>query len=300
MLKNNWISVSFSNETTHRLNINLFIVTSWLQKSIRRCNINDSMMYWRELIEAGQLNYIWKRIFIYMVEDIWMWNLYIWEIILKLYEWFQKDKNINHFEEKWIYKAIYLLCISNKNRENDNMISLINKFDWWIKKDKEFIKKYCIESIYNSKSKKKQKEVLNMLDEDFKNYINVDLYNIYKNILIKCWDLNWKDWINLFFINFYLIKKYNIWFNYYKNWRNEWYDSIIDTINNFKFTFGNIEQFKIKDYIFDKHTTKGKKLWRGFKFFFEVWAFLENEVEINWNIYKKEVFKLIKNWVIKD
>jgi len=298
--KMEWIKVSFGNDLSIRLLISLYLVSSGLQKSIRRGSINDWMIFIRELIEAGQLNYAWKRIFIYMVEDIWLWNLYVWSIILSLYKLFERDKNMDNFEDKWLYQAVYILCISPKNRENDNMISLISKFKVWNKEDIDFVNKYCIESIYNSKSKKKQKEVLDMLDEDFKNYINSDLYNIYKESLINCWDLNWKDWINLFFINFYLIKKYNIWFDYYKNWKNEWLESIRNDINKFDFNFNDIKKFEIKDYVYDKHSSRGKKLRRWFKHFFEVWAYLENEVDVWWNVYKEEIFRLISEWIIRD
>jgi len=250
MLENNWISVSFGNDKTHRLKVSLYIITSGLKNSITIFNIEDSMIYTRELIEAWQLNYIWKIIFIYIVESIWIWNLYVWDIILKLYKLYLNDICIDKFEEKWVYQAVYILCISSKNRENYYMTNLINNFSLWSEEDREFINKYCIEGIYKSKSKKKQKDILNMIYEDFKDYINKDLLNIYKECLINCWNLNWKDGINLFFINFYLIKKYNIWLDFYKNWKNEWMESIRNEINNFKFTFPNIEEFKV--YLSDK------------------------------------------------
>lgn len=289
---------SFYDWVSKRLGLDFYVISSGLQKSIRRWNLDDSMIYTRELIEAWYQNYIWKRIFIYMVEDIWMTNLYIGEVILKHYKLFKESEKDDWFDSKYIYQAVYLLCISPKNRENDNMICLV-KLGFWSDEDKEFVKKWCTEEIYGSKSKKIKNKVKEDLDKEFKGYVGWILYNIYIECLFTLWDLNGWDWLCLYFVQFYLIKKNRIWFLDYKADRNEWFDFVKQkSLDGIKFT--DISKFEVKDYVYDKHTEKWRKMRRWLKHFFEVWSYLCNEQMCCGDCYKESIFELIKQGVIRD
>lgn len=288
--------ISFYSEITKRNLLDLYICSSWFQKSIRRFKVDNAINYTRELIESWNIDYIWRRIFIIVCEDVWLWNLYLWELILNLYKQFIKNESHSKFDDKYIYQSVVILLYSNKSRENDNFYHSI--LNYWLEdiEWKEFINKYCIEKYYNSKSKKIQNEVLSMLDKDFKEYINKKLFSIYKECLLITWDLWWKDWINLYFINFYLIKKYNLWNSYYKDDnKNLWLSDVIKNIPT-DINLWKLEKLTPDDYCYDKHTRYWKKLNRWEEHFFKEWCKLINEIKV-WNNtysdYIKKKFNLI-------
>lgn len=288
--QNNWISVSFRNEYSHRLNMSIYDITSWLQKSIRRWIMADAMIYTRELIEAWQLNYIWKRLFLFIVEDIWLANIYLIELILDYYQVFLDEKNDDTFNDEYIYKSIYAITMSPKNRENANFYRWIKNFNLWNSEEKTVIEKYCIPEIYNYKSKKLKENILLQLSNDFKTEDNINTFNNYTKALLILWDLNWKDWLNLFFIHFFMLKKYNNKYTVKK----DWLSIIKEKISKYNTPFLNINNFIIKDYIYDKHTLKWKQLNRWDKHFFEIWSYVTNEIEVNNNKFKKEILKRVK------
>lgn len=290
---------NFHDGKSKRLLLDFFVISSWLQKSIRRWKIDDSMLYARELIESWFEKYIWKRIFIYVVEDIWLGNLYIWEIVLKNYKLFKQSETNDWFDSKYIYQAIYLLCVSSKNRENDSMICLV-KMWYWEENERKFINEWCVGEIYNSNSKKVKENIEKFFNVEYKWYMNEKLYNYYFDCMMTLWDLNWWDWLCLYFINFYLIKKYKIGFDFYLDWKNTWLEEVKSKLNGFTLNFIDISWFKVEDYVYDKHTILWKKMWRWLKYFFETWSYLENEVIIWWNTYKEEIKKLIKDGLIND
>lgn len=275
---------------TKRNSLELYVCTSWFQKSIRRFRLDNAVNYTRELIESWNIDYIWKRIFIIICEDIWLANLYIWEIILNLYKKYKETETNETFNDSYIYKSVILLVFSLKSRENDNLYhSVLNH---WLnnKEDKEFLDKYCIEKYYNSDSAKIKEEVLNMLDEDFKGYIDSKLFWIYKECLLRCWELWWKDWLNLYFINFYLIKKYNLGKSYYKNWVNEWFEKIKDL--EIIINFWKLPKLIPENYVYDGHTTKWKNVYnRWVEYFFKESWLLINEVRVWDNIYTDYIKK---------
>lgn len=290
---------TFHEGKSKRLWLDFFVISSWLQKSIRRWEIDNSMIYARELIESWFEKYIWKRIFIYVVEDIWLANLYMWETVLNHYKLFKQSETEHWFDSKYIYQVIYLLSISRKNRENDSMICLV-KLWWWDENDKKFISELCNEKIYNSNSKKVKESIKNFFDLEFKWCMDKKLYNSYFECMMTLWDLNWWDWLCLYFINFYLIKKYNFGHLYYVDWLNRFIINIQFSLKEFRYNFIDISWFKVEDYVFDKHTILWKKMWRWLKYFFETWSYLKNEVSIWWNRYKSEINEMIKNGLIND
>jgi hypothetical protein len=52
--------------------------------------------------------------------------------------------------------------------------------------------------------------------------------------------------------------------------------------------------------MYDKHTVKGKALWRGLEHFVREWWLLNNEVVFNNNEYTKLFQNAVANWIIKD
>lgn len=275
--------ITFYDWKSKRLNLSFYVISSWLQKSIRRWNFNDSLVYTQELLEAWHQKYIWKKIFTYLVEDIGFWNLYIWELILSFYSKYQETETEREFNEVFIYQTIYILCNSYKNREIDNFFN-----SWWItKEDQNFLLKYCNPEIYNSKSKKVRDKVLKEL-EIFQTW-KESIFRVYKDCCIKLWDLNWKDSLNLYFIFFYLLRDFNLKSTFTENQLN-----YIENLKKQRISI-NIEniykQFSIKDYVYDKHTYEWKKLWRWTEHFFLEGAFLKNKVVVNWNKYEKFLYK---------
>lgn len=285
------VKIPFYDGITKNNWLDLYICSSWFQKSTRRFKVDNAINYTRELIESWNIDYIWRRIFIIVCEDIGLWNLYLWELILNLYKKFKETENYKEFDDKYIYQSVLILLYSNKSRENDNFYhSILNH--WLVDENwKKFIKKYCIEKYYNSKSKKIQREVLDLLDIEFKDFISEKLFSIYKECLITCWDLWWKDWINLYFINFYLIKKYSLWNNYYKDSnKNLWLSDVIKNIPK-SLNLWKLKKLVPDNYCYDKHTSYGKKLNRGDLHFFKEWCKLINEVNVWDNIYTDYIKK---------
>jgi len=276
--------INFYDWITKRSKLNMFICSSWFQKSIRRWDILDIINYTKEIIESWNINYIWKRIFIILVEDIWLANLYLWELILKSYKKFRETETYNKFDDTTIYQATLLLAYSQKSRENDNFYHAIQDFWFWEEKDKEFIKTYCRIKYFLSNSKSTKQELKEIFDREFKNNMNQKLYDIYIECMNICWELWWKDWLNLYFINFYLIKKYNLWFEYYKTQDNLYKEEAIKLLPK-KLDLSHLEPIIPKDYVFDKHTPEWKSLKRWMEHFLKEWCFLNNEVRVWENIY---------------
>jgi len=262
----------------------MYICSSWFQKSIRRWDILDVINYTKEIIDSWNINYIWKRIFIILVEDIWLANLYLWELILKSYKKFRETETYNKFDDTSIYQATLLLAYSQKSRENDNFYHAIQDFWFWEDEDKQFLKKYCKALYYLSNSKATKEELKQKFDEEFKNSINQKLYYTYYECMNICWELWWKDGLNLYFINFYLIKKYNLWFEYYKIDANLYRDEAIKLLPK-KLDLSHLEPIIPKDYVFDKHTPEWRSLKRWMEHFLKEWCFLNNEVRVWENIY---------------
>lgn len=276
--------INFYDWITKRSRLNMFICSSWFQKSIRRWDILDVINYTKEIIDSWNINYIWKRIFIILVEDIWLANLYLWELILKSYKRFKEIETYNKFDDTPIYQATLLLAYSQKSRENDNFYHAIQDFWFWEEQDKQFLKTYCRASYYLSNSKATKEDLKQKFDEEFKNSMNQKLYDIYNECMNICWDLWWKDWLNLYFINFYLIKKYNLWFEYYKTDENLYREEAIKLLPK-KLDLSHLEPIIPKDYVFDKHTPEWRSLKRWMEHFLKEWCFLNNEVSVWENIY---------------
>jgi len=281
--------ISFYQWITKRSNLDLFTCSSWLQKSIRRGLLEDSLNYTKELIESNQLNYLWKRIFVIMIEDIWLANLHLTKIINKLYKNYLKSETDTLFEEKFIYQAIVLLVISPKSRENDNFYHYIKTFKKGTEEELSFFNKFCSPYFYEKNNKKINQELKESLDLFFKNQINKDLLDIcIENILILK-NLNGKSELNLHFINLFLVLKYNIQIDFSLNWIEENKNLIPEKLN-----LATLPKINPKDYVYDKHTKIWKEKGRDDNHFFKEGCLLNNEVKVGENIYSDFIKENIK------
>lgn len=222
-----------------------------------------------------------------VVEDIWLANPYIWKYVLDNYELYASTKTIEEYDATTIYKTVYALAKSVKNRENDSMINLVRKFDWGSVDDKAVIERYCLEDFAKKKSKKIKSQLKDMLVQDFSTMLDHDYFETYSTIMTHLMDLNGDSWIFLYPVNFYLASKYWIWNNYLQ-WYEEWLSLFVFPD---KYSFISLSWFEIKDFVYDKHTSEWKRLWRWLKhFFLEGWK-IENEVEVWGNVYWNEIIK---------
>lgn len=286
---------------------NFYILSSLLQKSIRRWDTNGALFATKELIESWFVNYVWKRLIVISVEDIWKANIYMSKLILELYKFHLLSVTDNSFDETFVYSATFAFCKSEKSRENDNFIcchkdnnwnfehssnSIKEKLDVNYKEDRYFLEKYYKEEFWNKNSKKTRLEIENMIDDDYKSYIPCEIYDVYKELLFIWKDLNIWDWLILFFINFHLLKRNKIEYDC-----NYFYNNEVDLLKNMRIK-GDI--FNIPDYVYDKHTVQWKLKERSIIHFLTEWSYLKNESIIDDNYYKKLINTYIEIWLIKD
>jgi hypothetical protein len=99
--------------------LDLYVVGSSIQKSIRRSDVKQALYFSRELHIEGHDNYIWKRLVMCAIEDVGLANI---DIMAELYGLHQSYLQINTIKKVgkklgWfnISKAIVLLCNSMKN-----------------------------------------------------------------------------------------------------------------------------------------------------------------------------------------
>lgn len=279
MIEKSKLKVNFYDGTTPRSKLDLYVCSSGFQKSIRRGDLEDSLNYTKEFIESGNINYLWKRIFVILVEDIWLANLSLWEIIFKLYKNFKKQETETHIEEKYIYQSVLLLLFSPKSRENDNFYHYIKTFNQGDKEELKFFNKFCNPYFYEKKNKKNLNELLILLNETFKEEIPSEIFNSYLNCMLELRGLNGKSELNLYFINFFLVSKYKI-----KEFNRDYLSQTLSKIPKVL----NLDKLPIiipKDYIYDKHTSKGKLLKRDTNHFFKEGSLLVNEIKVWENKY---------------
>lgn len=287
--------------------LNGFDLSSWLQKSIRRWEIENALYYGNELIKTIWVKtYLMKKTLIYLVEDIGFANLDLAFKVEKLI----KQKDISNTE---VLKLIWLLASSNKSREIDNCICSYRNLQH--NEDAEFFKEFDNELYFYNRVKFNEsigsnKELKDWILEGSNNnlfmnteYTNAELYSKYKLKVIKNigkyieWmDYNirntytnlmwytlehWKwDWILLYYTFFYLYSKFKPELEYE-----------IDTNINFNLNKYSYETPREPaDYIFDRHTDKGKKMGRWFKHFFMEWSKLLNDSSIFDNYYKNIIY----------
>lgn len=95
-----------------------YVMSSMLQKAIRRGNVKDASFAAEELCYAYR-NYTWKRLFTCSVEDC--YGIITKEIVaLKTADDFvNKGKKGDDTNDLFLAKAIILLCMAKKNRDGD-------------------------------------------------------------------------------------------------------------------------------------------------------------------------------------
>lgn len=118
-------------EMKTRKNYDFFEVSSAFQKSIRRGVDKDAIFFGIELAGSGYGNYLWKRIFVIVSEDIGLANLELPAQVRALYEnWkFLQEKNPEEATLPLIH-AIMLMSRSPKSRMLDNIKIFALKTDY--------------------------------------------------------------------------------------------------------------------------------------------------------------------------
>lgn len=110
-----------------------FECTSSFQKSIRRCDENNALFFAVELYNSNYAEYVWKRIFVMLSEDIGLANPALPQQIWSLYEMYSllKAKKDKHEPEKLHFThAVLLLVRSPKSRLVDwALIDAFRKHD---------------------------------------------------------------------------------------------------------------------------------------------------------------------------
>lgn len=281
--------------------VDSYVLSSGLQKEVRRGNTEMALRYAFSLIIRGFAKHVVKRLFVYIVEDIGLANVNLWEQFIKLINNIDYYKNINHnyYCDFWlIYETIFLLCNSAKNREIDNCIicnlkqltTEDNEFFEFVRSDfsfthqlkRNYYQMYNNEGLFWIKDK-----LLSYLSQYFTN-VPVNILNNYLKMIsfIKS-NHGWNE-LFLYFTFFYLFNKYH---NQIQVYNIDWDMYYMEYMPSFsaKDRFELISSKDVKDYVYDKHTAKGKSMWRWLKFFFEVWAKLNNETAINGDKYKSMI-----------
>lgn len=186
----------------------LYIWMSWLQKSIRRWLLENSLYFCHSILNFSKWGrkVVFTRFLTYLMEDIWFANPYLslyfanmlwWEGILNKdindFSVKEIDEYLSTLDNKWFYKKIPLFVNNPKNREIDNALVL-----WRLKfnnEDEEFYSFFDKEEMFYNKT---------LFSRNIKND-NTDLYKIFwlswkKDILID-WKIK-KNTIETLYIQY--------------------------------------------------------------------------------------------------
>jgi replication-associated recombination protein RarA len=103
-----------------------FLVTSAMQKAIRRGDAKIAGYFALELFHSNYISYLWKRLFTISAEDCYG---VITKEIDALYNGFKLVNDKNDKKEPkgriFISKAVILLCEAKKNRDADHLQNLV-------------------------------------------------------------------------------------------------------------------------------------------------------------------------------
>lgn len=122
-----------SYQITTKNGYDFFECTSSFQKAVRRCDENNGLFFAVELYESNYAEYVWKRMFVMVSEDIGLSNPELPSQIWSLFEMysFLKKKNDKHEPEKLQFiHAVLLMIRSPKSRLVDwALIDAFRKHD---------------------------------------------------------------------------------------------------------------------------------------------------------------------------
>ena len=266
-----------------------------------------------------------------LVEDIWMWNVYLWEYFLEKFKKFNLSLEWTQLDDHIIYEIVHEFALSPKNREvdyfvvsfyqwltNDLYINdlLLRVFNYISKKSPEkheavekmlgFLNKrmsffsdanlksniyWYLADFFDLKSKKSEIEIEKWFNEDFEGQIDENIFKVYKEISYLSKEYHGKDGVILYFWFFELCRRLNASYDPAKK---------IPTNKNEGVVYQIRDDITPMDCMYDKHTYAWKRLKRGLEHFvLEAWK-LENEATINGNYYTNPFLKAVHDVVIKD
>lgn len=326
--------ISFYSGRSIRAKLDFFLLSSALQKSVRRWMIDEALFYSREFLEAWQVNYLFKRLWVMLVEDIWVWNIYLGRYLNEKMKEFESFRNGDEINENIIYEIVTEFCNSPKNREADYFIVSYYKryksddyLDSVLKRAMEFLFQFpfrdnnknaelktvidyiatwkklyedavilkksedFINEMFGTDSLRVRKFLSNILDIDFKNVIDKEVFEPYKEIFFKLSEVHWKDWLMLYITFFKLYERFWVKYDFSKE---------IPLDKNKNISFNIKDNITPPDYAYDKHTVKWKALWRWLEHFVKEWWVLKNEVVFDDNKYTKMFIDKVNSWEIKD
>ena len=102
-----------------------YLVTSAMQKAIRRGDVRVAGYFAIELFESGFYKYVWKRLLTISAEDCWG---ILTKEIKALYDSFMLVNEGNKQKKKgrvFIAKAVILLALAKKSRDADHLTNLV-------------------------------------------------------------------------------------------------------------------------------------------------------------------------------
>ncbi|EKD44310.1 MAG: hypothetical protein ACD_71C00179G0005 [uncultured bacterium (gcode 4)] len=290
----------------------IYAYSSGLQKSIRRGLVEDSLFYANRMITEfpKNSNAVLKKLLTCLTEDIGFANP---PLAFELYH-FLKHEN----RKAWAIRnnaqleLVAKFALSTKSREIDNCICSCTLFDY--QEDSAFIREYEKDHFkLNSESFKRsisslnpelfnflwlpasrvERSYLDSLYQEYNEEIESRLEEFGKNMpgeyshIYSTLALETKNFgdglILLYYTFFYLFSKYET----------ELLPFFTEPEEPIKI---NIESYDYKkdrvipDYVYDKHTSQWRRLWRGFIHFFTEGAKLTNKVLILNQKYENIIF----------
>ncbi len=124
-------NISFYMWVSNKARLDFFLLSSCLQKSIRRWMLDDALFYAREFLEAWQINYLFKRLLVILVEDIWVSNIYLWKYLLEKIKEFESKRNgeIRNSNE-WFWNLNIVFEILKKYNICNNNVYIWMEATW--------------------------------------------------------------------------------------------------------------------------------------------------------------------------
>lgn len=291
-------------KVSERYNIPFFVMRSALQKFIRRGMLFESKLIVSELDMTGLGNSVFTTMKVISAEDIGLANLNVIEIVNDYHnEWkdILKDDDVKQSEsytseraKRTLMKCVTCMVKSKKSRLVDNVAHFLNMYDIEDGDNKSLIKQIIKlkKSINNDKyDKEKEIKLLRLVDSVYvnselkilepykskrdvmKHLFEVLYVNETSDVIESCF-YETKNNRLLILFNALLITRPHI-YTKLKISRDEYSTDVYDYD----------EDFDIPDFVFDKHTSEGKRKGRGIKHFYDIGALIKDENEDVLNEY---------------
>lgn len=314
--------VSFLKSISYKGKLDFFTAFDWLEKSIKRWLVDEALYYLAQFLESGEYKYLFKRLMIILVKDIWLANPYLWKYFFQKLNEFENKMNDGNVDEVIIYEIVIEFALSPKNREAYYFICSYYSgykddlfLDWFFKKAILFISKLkfkdenkkkqineLVSFIYLWKSFHSDKRILKLaqwfVDEMFwknknkkvKEFLEKILYDEFFGIINKgVFDFYEQLFFKLYEYNWkdWLIL-YITFFELYRRLELSYDKSRVIAFN--KNTHNSFEISKyIKSYEFKcvRDSMKWKVFCKWLEHFVKERRILNNEVSFYWNKYTK-------------